>query len=105
MRYQGSFGIIEHDAFFLVEPALILIDLGYNRLVTERQNLVPQLAFYRVEHFPFPGKNIHTPRNLSGNRRGGRDDRDPFSFADRNVSGLTIAKNLVELIARHFQEL
>ena len=42
MRHQRSLGIIEDDALLFIHPARTLVDLGDDRVESERQNLVSQ---------------------------------------------------------------
>ena len=39
---ERSLGVIEDDALLLIEPALVLVDFGDDRLVSHRQDLVSQ---------------------------------------------------------------
>src|SRR5438067_2849420 len=58
-RDQRRLGIIENNARLLVEPALRLVDLRDDRLVTKRQDLVLQRSRNRIENFSFPGKQVN----------------------------------------------
>src|SRR4029077_19059903 len=47
---ERSLRVVEHNALFLIQPALVLVNLGHDCLVPHGQDLVLQLAFYAVEH-------------------------------------------------------
>src|SRR6185503_19484018 len=80
MRQQRSLRVIEDDALLLVHPARTLVDLGDDRVQSERQNFVSQHAFAGIKNFSLPRKMVYEIRNILRVSRPRPDDRGSFRF-------------------------
>ena len=99
VRNERGLGVIDHDAFLVVEPALILLDLRDNQRVFYDADSVDQLALRRIEYFALPGENIYEMSDLVRDLGPGRDNGEAVGFASGNIAGGTLSKEIVELFS------
>src|SRR6266403_1890644 len=105
MRQERRLGIIEDDAFLVIQPTWRLVDFGDDRAKAERQNLVSQQAFLGIENFALPREMVDKLGDVLGVSGARSDDGGAFRFAVRNVARRAIGKELVKLSLRHFQQI
>src|SRR5713226_4272862 len=105
VRNERRFRIVEHDRFLLVEPARVLIHLRSDRLDTEREDLVAELALFRVEDLPLPDQEVDQllGRPLELAARSHQDG--PVALATRDLAAATALEERVKLVLRHLKQL
>src|ERR1035438_10185453 len=103
--HQRSLRVVEHDAFLAVEPALPLINFGYDGVQPECQNAVSQCPVGSIEGLSLPPKSVDQGGDLRAESRARSDDGGSLGLAIRDIAGRAAGEKIVEVLLRHGQEL
>src|SRR5438045_3293133 len=94
VRNQRGIRIVEHDAFFAIEPAFVFINSRDNSVEADWKNSVSEHSPFSVEGFTLPGKQVHDLRYFLAELSARSNDRCPFRGSIGNVSRGVVREKL-----------
>src|SRR5512142_1612688 len=94
---ERRFGVVEDNAFLVVEPAWRLVYFGENGVHAERKNPVFQHSFLGIEHLALPGEVVDECGDLPAVASPGGDNRRAVGLAIGNIARSAVGEKLVEL--------
>ena len=102
---QRGFGVVEDDAFLVVEPARGLIDFRDDCIDSEGGDPVRQCSMGCVEGLALPSEDVDEGGDLVAEGCAGSDDGSALGFAVWNVARGAGGEEIIQFLFGHGHKL
>src|SRR5262245_33803923 len=104
VRHERGLGVVEDDALLVVLPTWALVNLGTDRMESERRHPILQEPLLRIEDFALPGEITEAFGDFLCADRAGCDDAGPVRLAAGNLPGWAVREQLIQLLRGHLEQ-